>query len=240
MPEPLRDLGEVKRHLQRYSGTLSEYESKKMLRKYGIPCTNEEIAHSPAEAAKVAQSIGYPIALKVQSAQIQHKTEAKAVRLNIKSGVELLTVYHEVMANARRYDPQAVIDGVLVQEMLPREEGLEVILGTWQDAEFGPVVMFGLGGVFVEVFKDISLRVLPVTRQEALEMIAEIRGYRLLEEFRGRPRLDQEAMVDALLKVSSMAMDLQDEVLSLDINPLFVFVEGEGVKAVDALMQLKT
>jgi acyl-CoA synthetase (NDP forming) len=236
--EPPRDLEEVKRHLQRSSGTLSEYETKQILRRYGIPCTVEEMTHSIEEAMRAAQRIGYPIVMKAQSTHIQHKTEAGVIRLNIKSNAELLTAYNEIIANAKRYDPQAAIDGILVQEMLPREEGLEVIVGIWQDKEFGPVIMFGLGGVFVEVLKDISLRVLPITRQDAFEMINEIRGYRLLEEFRGRPRLDQEAIVDVLLRVSCIAMDLKNEVLSIDINPLLVFPEGQGVKGVDALMQL--
>ncbi|MCJ7667604.1 MAG: acetate--CoA ligase family protein [Anaerolineae bacterium] len=238
--EPPRDLEEVKRHLQRSSGTLPEYETKQILRRYGIPCTVEEMTHSIEEAMRAAQRIGYPIVMKAQSTHIQHKTEAGVIRLNIKSNAELLTAYNEIIANAKRYDPQAAIDGILVQEMLPREEGLEVIVGIWQDKEFGPVIMFGLGGVFVEVLKDISLRVLPITRQDAFEMINEIRGYRLLEEFRGRPRLDQEAIVDVLLRVSCIAMDLKNEVLSIDINPLLVFPEGQGVKGVDALMQLMT
>jgi len=238
--EPPSDLEEVKRHLQRSSGTLSEYETKQILRRYGIPCTVEEMTHSIEEAMRAAQRIGYPIVMKAQSTHIQHKTEAGVIRLNIKSNAELLTAYNEIIANAKRYDPQAAIDGILVQEMLPREEGLEVIVGIWQDKEFGPVIMFGLGGVFVEVLKDISLRVLPITRQDAFEMINEIRGYRLLEEFRGRPRLDQEAIVDVLLRVSCIAVDLKNEVLSIDINPLLVFPEGQGVKGVDALMQLMT
>lgn len=238
--EPPSDPEKVKRHLQRSSGTLSEYETKQILRRYGIPCTVEEMTHSIEEAMRAAQRIGYPIVMKAQSTHIQHKTEAGVIRLNIKSNAELLTAYNEIIANAKRYDPQAAIDGILVQEMLPREEGLEVIVGIWQDKEFGPVIMFGLGGVFVEVLKDISLRVLPITRQDAFEMINEIRGYRLLEEFRGRPRLDQEAIVDVLLRVSCIAMDLKNEVLSIDINPLLVFPEGQGVKGVDALMQLMT
>jgi acyl-CoA synthetase (NDP forming) len=173
--------------------------------------------------------------MKVQSPDIPHKTEARAVRLGIASDAELGAAYDEIFANARAYKKDARIEGVLVQEMV--KDGVETILGVHNDPLFGPAVMFGLGGVFAEVLKDVSFRLAPVTPAVAREMVEEIAGYAVLAGARGRPRADVGALVDAIVRLSALAVDLKDHVAELDINPLFVFAEGKGVKAADALIK---
>lgn len=225
---------EARKILTSRNGALTEYESKKLLACYGIPIARESLAASPQEAVALAREIGYPVALKVVSAQITHKTEANVVKLNVGSEAELRESYAEILANARRYSPEARIDGVLVQKMVGG--GTEVIVGISHDAQFGPTVMFGLGGIFVEVLKDVSLRVAPLTRRDAEEMIRETKGFKVLQGVRGRPKADIDAIIDVLLRVSQLAMDLEDSISELDINPLIIFEEGKGAKAVDALV----
>ncbi len=217
---------------------VSEYNAKRVLAGYGIPVTREELAESRDQARKIAKSIGYPVALKVQSPDISHKTEARAVRLDVMSDQELATAYDEVLGNARAYKGDARIEGVLVQEMA--KDGVEAILGVTNDPLFGPAVMFGLGGIFSEVLKDVSFRLAPVTPSVAREMVEEIAGYPVLAGARGRPRADVDALVDAIVRLSALAVDLKDHVGELDINPLLVFAEGKGVKAADALIRPKT
>jgi acetate---CoA ligase (ADP-forming) len=228
----------ARRTLAGKRGDVSEHAAKRILAEYGIPVTREELATSPKEAVASARRIGYPVALKVQSADIAHKTEARAVRLGVTSDEELSTAYGEVLANARAYNKSARIEGVLVQEMV--KDGLEAILGVTNDPLFGPAVMFGLGGIFAEVLKDVSFRIAPVTPSVAREMIAEIHGYPVLAGARGRVRADIKALADAIVRLSALAVDLESEMAELDVNPLFVFAEGRGVKAADALIRPKT
>jgi len=216
---------------------VSEYQAKRILSEYGIAVTQEELATTREQALAVAKRIGYPVAIKVQSPDISHKTEARAVRLNIGSDRELALAFEEVLSNARAYRKDASIEGVLIQEMVT--DGLEAILGVTNDPLFGPAVMFGLGGIFAEVLKDVSFRLAPVTPSVAREMIEEIAGYPVLAGARGRPRADVDALVDAIVRLSALAVDLKDRVAELDINPLFVFAEGRGVKAADALIKPK-
>ncbi len=216
---------------------MTEYESKKILSCYGIPITEEAIAKSPEEAATIANSIGYPVALKVVSPQILHKTDARAIKLNIRNETELKAAYQEVIANSKRYDPKAEIQGVLAQEMV--QGGREMIVGVSHDPQFGPTIMFGLGGIFVEVMKDIALRVAPITRNDAEEMIKEIKGRNILGAFRDKPEADIDSIIDTLLKISKLCDDLRETVLEIDINPLMVFDKGKGVKVVDALVVLR-
>jgi acyl-CoA synthetase (NDP forming) len=216
---------------------VSEHNAKRVLADYGIPVTREELAASKDRALAIARSIGYPVALKMQSPDISHKTEARAIRLDIKSDAELASAYEEVLSNAHAYKKDARIEGVLVQEMV--KDGVETILGVTNDPLFGPAVMFGLGGIFAEVLKDVSFRLAPVTPSVAREMVEEIAGYPVLAGARGRPRADVDALVDAIVRLSALAMDLKDHLAELDINPLFVFAEGKGVKAADALIKPK-
>lgn len=219
------------------SADVSEHNAKRVLAEYGISVTREELAASREQALEIAQSIGYPVALKVQSPDISHKTEARAVRLNVTSDAELASAYEEVLSSARAYRRDARIEGVLVQEMI--KDGLEAILGVTNDPLFGPAVMFGLGGIFAEVLKDVSFRLAPVTASVAREMVEEIAGYPVLAGARGRPRADVDALVDAIVRLSALAMDLKDSISELDINPLIVLAEGRGVKAADALIKPK-
>ena len=219
------------------TGDVSEHAAKRVLAEYGIPVTREEVATAKEQALSIAKRIGYPVAVKVQSPDIPHKTEAKAVKLNLGSDDELAAAFDEVLANARAYKKDANIEGVLVQEML--RDGVETILGVTNDPLFGPAIMFGLGGIFAEVLKDVSFRLAPVTPSVAREMVDEIAGYPVLAGARGRPRADVDALVDAIVRLSALAVDLKDHVGELDINPLFVFPQGKGVKAADALIKLK-
>ncbi len=216
---------------------IAEYQAKQVLAEYGISVTQEALATTREQALVMAKKIGYPVAIKVQSPDISHKTEAKAVRLGLASDAELAAAYDEVLANARAYNAKAQIDGVLVQEML--RGGTEAILGISNDPLFGPAVMFGLGGIFAEIMKDVSFRLAPVTLSMAREMIAEIKGYPLLTGARGRPHADIEALAETIVKLSALAVDLKDHVAELDINPLFVMERGKGVKAADALIRPK-
>jgi acetyltransferase len=216
---------------------LTEYQSKLVLAKYGIPIVREKIATSRKEGLAIAQEIGFPVVLKVMSPDIAHKTEANVVKLGISSQEVFRTAYDEVLENAKRYRPDARLEGVLVQEMVGG--GTEVIVGISEDPQFGPTVMFGLGGIFVEVYKDVSMRVAPLTRTDAEEMIQEVKGSVLLQGYRGKEKGDVEGTMDVIMKVSQMAMDLRDEIIELDINPLIVLEEGRGVKAVDALIVRK-
>ncbi len=231
------NVGEVKELLRLGGKTLSEHESKELLSRYGIPITEEVIAKSIPETIKIASRIGYPVVLKVDSSDITHKTDAGAIRLNIRNETELTSAYHEVVANAKKYEPKAKITGVLIQEMV--ENGREAIVGMSHDPQFGPAIIFGLGGVFAEVLKDFSLRVAPMTRGDAEEMIKEIKGYQMLEAFRGKPEADLEGIIDTLLKLSQLCVDLGDIVSEIDINPLMVLDSGKGVKAADALVALR-
>ena len=214
---------------------LAEFEAKRVLAAYGIPVTRETLAATRDEAVRAAAEIGFPVALKIQSADIPHKTEAGGVRVGVGDREAVAAAFDEIVANAKRHAPEARIDGVLVQEMVAG--GTEVILGVNNDPLFGPAIMFGLGGIFAEVFKDVTFRLAPVTRSEAVEMIREIRAFKVLDGARGRPKADVEALADAVLRLSALAIDLRGEVAELDVNPLFVLPAGRGVKAGDALIK---
>ena len=226
---------EIKQILKTKSQDVAEYQAKQVLAGYGIPVTRGELVTTKEQALAAARRIGYPVAVKVQSPDISHKTEARAVRLNVRSDAELAAAHEEILKNARAYRTGANIEGVLVQEMAG--EGVEAILGVTNDPLFGPAVMFGLGGIFAEVLKDVSFRLAPVTPSVAREMVEEIAGFPLLTGARGRPRADVDALVDAIVRLSALAIDLKDHVAEFDINPLFVFGEGKGVKAADALIK---
>lgn len=214
---------------------LSEYESKQVLARFGVPVTAEALCRDAEKAAAVASRIGYPVALKVMSPQVSHKTEAGAVRLNVQNAQELAAAHEELVAAVRSREPGARIEGVLVQEMV--RGGVEVIAGVSRDPQFGPVLMLGLGGILVEALGAVAFRVCPIVPREAREMIAEVKGLsRLLAGYRGQPKADEEALVDLLVRVSEVAVEVRSEIASLDINPLAVLPEGRGVVALDALL----
>lgn len=215
--------------------TLSEAQASEVLSRYGIPTTERRIAASLEEAVTHATAIGYPVVLKIDSPDIPHKTEADAIRLNVKTPEEVSQAYTEIVKNAQAYNPEARIHGVSVQEMLA--EGVEVIIGAHNDDTFGPVIMAGLGGIFVEVFKDIAFKVAPINRQDALNLIDELQGKAILHGARGKTPVDKEAIVEVLLKVSALITDYKDQIQELDINPLVVY--EKGIKAADAMLVVK-
>lgn len=216
---------------------LSEHQSKALLNLYGIPVTNEKVATSPDEAISFAEEIGYPVVLKIDSPDITHKTEANAVKLGVNSKGEIARNYEKILENVKEYDPKARVNGVLVQETV--QGGTEVIVGVAEDVQFGQTIAFGLGGIFVDIMKDIALRVIPVSSLDAELMMKETKGYKVLSGSRGRKPADIEAVIGVLLNLSKLAENLKDYIFEIDINPLIVFDNGYGVKAVDALIVLK-
>lgn len=217
---------------------LTEFESKKLVAQYGIPVTKEYLCRSKGEALKKAEEFGYPLVMKLISKEIQHKTEAGAVKLNIKNAMEVGEAYDEVIRNAAVYNPKAIVQGVLCYKMI-EEPVAEAIVGVFSDPYFGPVVVFGLGGIMVEVIKDRALLIPPIGREEARRAIDSTKGSKLLNGFRGKPKGDIEALIDVIVKVGEMTVDLAGRIDSLDINPLLILPEGKGVIAVDALVSIK-
>ena len=213
---------------------LTEHQGKLLLAEYGIPVTGEGVATSAENAVELAEGMGYPVVMKIDSPDIMHKTEAGGLKLNIRNADEVRTAFAEIMGNARAYNAKAKLCGVLVQEMVTG--GTEVIVGLNNDPQFGPTVMFGLGGIFVEIMKDVSLRVAPLAHEDAVSMIREIKSYPILAGARGRAKLDVDAIADVLMRVSRLALDLREEVAELDINPLIVLPQGRGVRVADALV----
>ena len=234
MPARTREQGAV---LERLSAagrtTLSESESKQLIAAWGVPLSKEVSVKTPDAAVEAAQALGYPVVLKVESPDILHKTEAGVVRLGLRSPDEVRTAYGEIMQSARSYAPGAAINGVLIQEMVTG--GVEVIVGVKYDAQLGPMLVFGSGGVMVEVYGDVAMRHCPISRSEALDLIDEVKGATLLRGFRGKPRADVDALADVLVRVSELAVHLEGKLAELDVNPLMVLPAGKGVKAVDAL-----
>jgi len=225
--------------LGRDTKILMEDEAKKLLSEYNIPCTREVLCHTADEAIDAFRKIGGPVALKLISPEIPHKTEAGIVRLNIEHETDLRRAYRQVMENALRYTLDAKIMGVLVQEMITAVV-VEVIVGISKDADFGPIVLFGLGGTAVELFEDRVLGIPPLSRDEAIEMIYQTRASRLLQGFRGKPVGDESALVDVLVQVGQLASHWSDRIHALDINPLLVLPAGQGVVAVDALIEMES
>jgi acetate---CoA ligase (ADP-forming) len=262
--------------------TLSESESKQLLAAWGVASAHEHLANSAEEAVAAAERLGFPVALKVDSPDILHKTEAGVVRLNLADAAQVRAAYAAIMANANAHAPEARrivgsdgatptviaglgpaiheipgsipgmttlqegsradqyglrINGVSVQEMV--RDGVEIIVGVSCDPQLGPVLLFGSGGVMVEVYNDVALRRCPITRPEAQTMIAQVKGARLLQGFRGRPPADIDALADTLVRISHLAMHLEGHLEELDINPLMVLPWGQGVKAADALVVLR-
>jgi acetyltransferase len=224
--------------LRTAGGTLSERESKALLHAYGFPVTQERLATSAQEAVSAFATIGGPVALKIESKQILHKTESGAMRLGVNSADQVAEAFDAVMAAARAYAPQATLDGVLVQQMAP-VGALELILGIAPDPTFGSAIMVGLGGVHVEVLRDVAFRVPPIDGKEAHAMLRELRAYRLLEGVRGHAGCDIPALCDLIARLSWLAMDFAGEIDELDINPLFVYPAGQTPLVVDALITAK-
>lgn len=208
---------------------LSEIEAKELLHDAGVPVTRTVLTTTVEEARTQAEEIGYPVVLKIVSPDISHKSDIGGVRLGLDDGAAVTAAFNEIIANANKAVPEARITGIAVQHMAP--EGTEVIVGMTTDPQFGPVVMFGLGGIMVEVLKDVTFRLVPLAERDAAQMIDEIKGKAILDGVRGQPPADKAAIKRAILKVSEF-VERNPDVRELDLNPMLVY--RDGVIAVDA------
>ncbi len=234
MDKPSPNTKEIARNiiqnaLQQERYQLLEPEAKELVGTFGITTTTNIIAYSGKDAVQAAVSIGYPVVMKIVSPDVTHKTEIGGVKLNIQDSEGARTAYEEIMGNVKKMQPDARIHGVLVSEMAA--PSTEVIVGGLRDPQFGPAVMFGLGGIFVEVFKDVSFRIAPVEEYEALDMIYDIKGVALLEGFRRAEALDISALTQVIVCVSDIMTSLEN-IKEIDLNPILVY--PRGIKAVDA------
>ncbi len=208
---------------------LNEVEAKQVLAEAGVPVVAAKLARTRDEAVAWARAAGFPVALKVVSPDITHKSDVGGVKLNLADESAAGAAFDEIMAAAKRAQPDAAIDGVSVQKMAA--PGTEVIVGVNADPQFGPVLMFGLGGVLVEVLEDVAFRIIPIEPRDARQMVREIKGFKLLQGYRGQPPADVAALESLLLKVSAF-VDAHPEVAELDLNPVFAY--ADGAVAVDA------
>jgi acyl-CoA synthetase (NDP forming) len=230
MPLPPFDFGplDAKR-------ALTEAESKKILAAAGLPVTREELAKSPAEAVRIASTIGGAVALKVQSADIPHKTDVGGVHLGARTAAEVEAAAAEVLTNARRNCPGAAIDGILVQEMVT--DGVELILGMSYDQQFGPLIVCGAGGVTVEVFKDATVLLPPIEREDVMAALRSLKVSRLFEGFRGAAPRDVDALVACCEQFAAFVAATAGRFAAIDLNPVFVCARGRGVRIADALIE---
>jgi len=213
---------------------LLETEAKTVCIDYGIPVTKFELAKNEDQAVKFAEKIGFPVVLKIVSPDIMHKSDVGGVIVNLKDADSVQNAYQQIMKNVKKHNVNAKVIGVLVQEMAPAST--EVIVGSIKDPQFGPALMFGLGGIFVEVLKDVTFRIAPITEEEAHEMITEVKAYPLLKGYRNTPPADIDAIVQILLKTSKLVTEHQ-EIKELDLNPIMVY--EKGAKTVDARIVLE-
>ncbi|MBS7608138.1 MAG: acetate--CoA ligase family protein [Candidatus Bathyarchaeia archaeon] len=213
---------------------LYETEAKTICMEYGIPVTKFKLAKSEGEAVKIAEEIGFPVVLKIVSPDIIHKSDVGGVMLNLKNAKEVRAAYKQIMENVKKYKKDAKIVGIVVQEMA--KPSTEVIVGAIKDPQFGPTLMFGLGGVFVEILKDVTFRIAPITEEEAREMLTEIKAYPLLKGYRNMPPADIETIVKILLNTSKLVTE-HPEIKELDLNPIMVY--EKGAKTVDARIILE-
>jgi acetyltransferase len=211
---------------------LSEFESKKKLAEWNIPSAESRLVNSLSEMDAVVAELGFPLVAKISSADILHKTDIGGVKLGITDAETAKKAFVDILANAKKHCPDANVEGVLVQKMV--DKGLEIIIGVKNDPQLGPAVMCGLGGVFVELFKDVSLCPAPISKKEAEEMVLSLQSAKLLTGYRGSAPLDIDALVKVIMNVGEMAKAQKDTLVEMDINPLFVY--EKGVCAVDAVL----
>ena len=208
---------------------LTEIEAKELLKQAGISVVDTKLATSREEAISISQQLGFPAVLKIASSDVVHKSDAGGVKLGLKTAKQVGKAYDDILKAIKKQYPEAKIEGVSVQKMA--RSGVEVIIGMSKDAQFGPVLMFGLGGVLVEILKDVSFRIVPLVKRDAREMIREIKGYPLLEGYRGSEPVDVANLEELILNVSSF-VEQYPEVEELDLNPIFAY--SDGAVAVDA------
>ena len=213
---------------------LTEIESKELLKEAGIPVVESRLARTKAEAISLSKKMGFPAVLKIVSSDIIHKSDSGGVKLGLANTTQVDKAYSAILSAVKKNHPKAKIAGISVQKMA--RPGVEVIIGMTKDAQFGPVLMFGLGGILVEVLKDVSFRIVPLTKRDAHEMIREIKGYPLLEGYRGQEPADIPFLEDLMLKVSEF-VDKNPEIKELDLNPIFAY-KNKAV-AVDARVILE-
>lgn len=213
--------------------SLLETEAKELLREYGIPVPDFRLIKCKEEISELAKEMNFPITMKIVSPDIIHKTDAGGVKIGIKDEKEAKLAYQEIISKAKKYNEEAQIFGVITYSMIPK--ATEIIIGMMKDPHFGPVIMFGLGGIFVEVLKDISFRVLPIEERDALEMITEIKSFKILKGVRGEGPKDIKAIKNLLLKISQLVLE-NPEISEIDLNPVFVF--EKGLQVIDARMIL--
>lgn len=224
----------VPEHYPENAKALTEYDSKMELINAGIPVPSQCIARSKEELTAACEKFGFPLVLKINSPDILHKTEAGGVRLNISSAAEAAEAFDGILKSCHSFAPDARLDGVLVQQMA--KHGTEIILGIKNDRQLGPMLLVGLGGVFVEVFKDTSLVPCPLSHEEGREQLKKLKAYKLLTGYRGSKPCDVEALVDLMVKISEYAVANKDTLKEMDINPVYVYEEGQGVCVIDALI----
>lgn len=213
---------------------LTEIESKELLKEAGIPVIKSKLATTKKQAILMGKELGFPIVLKIISPDIVHKSDTGGVRLNIKNAAQLGKAYSEIIASTRKNSPKAKIHGVSVQKMA--RPGIEIIIGMSKDAQFGPVIMFGLGGILVEILKDVTFRVVPLTNKDARDMIHEVKGYPILEGYRGKEPANVPYLEDTIVKISNF-IERHPEIKELDLNPIFAYKDGAVI--VDARIILE-
>ncbi|MGD2155706.1 MAG: acetate--CoA ligase family protein [Anaerolineales bacterium] len=216
--------------------SIGDAEARSILKAYDLRIPESELAESPEEAVRIAGRIGYPVVLKIASPDILHKTDIGGVKVDLENAEDVRDAFELMTYRAQRYLPEARLWGCLVQEMAP-SGGLEVLVGMNRDPQFGPLVTFGLGGIYVETLKDVTFRVAPFSKQEARQMLDEIRAHALLDGVRGNPPVDKEAIVNTLLRIGQLVLDFP-QITELDINPLIVYAQGEGAIAIDMRLVL--
>lgn len=213
---------------------LTEVESKELLKKAGIPVVESKLARSKKEAISISKEMGFPVVLKINSPDVVHKSDSGGVKLGLANATQVGKAYSEIISSVKQAYPEAQIQGVSVQPMA--SPGVEVIVGISKDPQFGPVIMFGLGGILVEVLKDISFRIVPVTERDAREMIREIKGYPILEGYRGQKPASIPALEKLIVKVSQF-IEKNPQIKELDLNPIFAY--PDKAVAVDARIILE-
>lgn len=235
MTIPLTVHAIIKRARDEGRVVLTEIESKELLGQSGVNVIDTRLAASSSEAVSIGKELGFPVVLKIASPDIVHKSDAGGIRLGLETPDQVGQAYDDILKAAGRKHPQAIIQGISVQKMA--SPGVEVIIGMSRDAQFGPVLMFGLGGVWVEILQDVSLRVIPVTRRDVREMIKEIKGYRMLTGYRGLPPVDEDKLEEMLLAVADFVTQYP-VVKELDLNPVIAY--SDRAVAVDARVVLES
>jgi len=214
---------------------LTEAEAYVLLSKYGIPVPTYSVVSSEEEALKIAKRLEFPLVMKIVSPDIMHKTDIGGIKMNIINSPQVKESYKNIFCNVRKNKPEARINGMLLYKQAPK--GVEVIVGMIRDPQFGPTVMFGLGGIFIEILKDVTFRVCPVERADIEEMLTEIQGIKMLQGYRGQPRCDVNAIIDIILQISRLALDYST-IQEIDLNPVLVY--EKGAVAVDAKIMVNS